>query len=78
MEGVGEGLFCSSGILARDGLPLGLSEETQRESRHPGTGSQERDLIEVKFSPEGQSLGRRIGGGGEMPPLDRVSRSGEA
>lgn len=29
MEGVGEGLFCSSGILARDGLPLGLSEETQ-------------------------------------------------
>lgn len=44
MEGVGEGLFCSSGILARDGLPLGLSVETQKESRHPGTGSQEKGL----------------------------------
>ena len=37
-----------------------------------------RGLIEVKFSPEGQSLGHRIRGGGEMPPLDKVSRSGEA
>lgn len=74
MEGVGEGLFHSSGILARDALPLGLSAETQRESGHLGTGSQEKGL-EVKFSPEGQSLGHRIGGGGEMPPLDGVSRS---
>lgn len=77
MEGVGEGLFHSSGILARDGLPLGFSVETQRESGHLGTGSQEKGL-EVKFSPEGQSLGHRIGGGGEMPPLDGVSRSEEA
>ena len=77
MEGVGEGLFHPSGILARDGLPPRLSAETQRESGHPGTGSQEKGL-EVKFFPEGQSLGHRIGSGGEMPPLDRVSRSGEA
>lgn len=77
MEGVGEGLFHSSGILARNGLPLGLSAETQRESGHPGTGSQEKGL-EVKLSPEGQSVGHRIRGGGEMPPLDGVSRSGEA
>ena len=33
--GVGEGLSRSSGLLARDGLPLGLSAETQR-VRAPG------------------------------------------
>lgn len=54
MEGVGEGLFHSSGILARDALPLGLSAETQRESGHLGTGSQEKGL-EGQVLPEDAS-----------------------